>query len=128
MQSELNHDLITPTCVLRTGGGALRAGGDGFAPFVARGTAHVLVSIHQAARAAPQLRLRHRASGEREERALHERHAAFWVGDHAELLAFAWPRADDDAGQAGGGGDDDLFVHCHAPMPQDHVSWITRTH
>ena len=68
------------------------------------------------ARSTPRLTLRHRASGEAEERALAERHAAFWVGDALEGVA--WAAAEEEgAGRGRGADDEQILIHCTVPMP-----------
>ena len=55
--------------------------------------------------ASPILSLRHRGSGEVEQRALPVRHAAFYVGGALESVQ--WEQPANDA----------VLIACHAPMP-----------
>ena len=113
MAAETNAAIREPACTLRTreelsGFGSLsptRAGLRGFASLSPSDDyAYVLMLV----RGAPlRLMLRHRASGEAEERELKARHAAFFVG---RALEAARPSEGHDEEAV-------LLLECRAPMP-----------
>ena len=114
MAAEANAAIREPACTLRTR--AQLRGIGSLSP--SEGYAHVLVLV----RGAPaRLVLRHRASGEAEERELRARHAAFWVGRALEAAWATEGHAEDRRGDGDIGEEEEeealLLLECRAPMP-----------